>query len=102
MASGFQSDSQGAYIEKDPDSTLDYTLDWDGRRSSWLGGDRLVGSTWILEAGIVLADHNRTETTTTAWISGGTDGTTYKVTNRVMTAGGRTDDRSFRIKCKNR
>ncbi|MBK8246577.1 MAG: hypothetical protein IPK85_04135 [Gemmatimonadetes bacterium] len=33
----------------------------------------------------------------TCWISGGTNNTTYTVSCRVVTAGGRTDDRSFRI-----
>lgn len=42
------------------------------------------------------------DNTVVAWISGGTAGTTYRVTCRIVTAGGRTDDRSIFIKVKER
>lgn len=84
------------WIAKDPDSILDYTIDW----SAWLadsGADTIASSTWVVAAGLTNNNATRTSTTATVWLSGGTAGTTYRVTNRITTAGGRTADRSFDV-----
>ena len=82
---------------KDPDSKLDYTLDW----SKWLGSDTVTVSVWILEP----ADGNLTDSApsvdaagkrTTVWLEAGAVGS-YRVTNRVTTAAGRIADRSFTL-----
>lgn len=93
MANGFTFDAQGYYITKDPDATLDYTLDW----STWLGADTIASVAWTLPSGITLETQSNTTTTATAWISGGSAGVTYRVTCRITTAGSRIDDRSFRL-----
>lgn len=82
--------------KKDPDATLDYRVDW----TAWLNGDTISSSTWIVAevagaAGLVKSNEDNTATTTIVWLSGGTVNTRYRVTNRIVTAGGRTDDRSF-------
>ena len=51
---------------------------------------------------IVCDSYSAVDNTVVAWISGGTAGTTYRVTCRIVTAGGRTDDRSIFIKVKER
>lgn len=84
---------------KDPDSKLDYGINW----LSWLDGDTISASTWIVPAGItkdpVLAD-DFTATTTRIWLTGGTAGTTYELTNRITTAAGRIQDHSVKVKVK--
>ena len=85
---------------KDPDAVLDYSVDW----SLWLAGDLISSSEWLLEDGAVLQKVTDTHTTTraTVWIQGGQAGITYLVTNRIVTAGGRTDDRTISVKVENR
>lgn len=78
---------------KDPDAVLDYSIDW----SAWLGTDTIIISTWTVPTGIVKASDSQTTTVTTVWLSGGTDGSSYPVVNRIVTAGGRTDDRTLII-----
>jgi hypothetical protein len=80
-------------VEKDPDAVLDWERDW----GPWLAdlGDTIQSSTWIVPAGITKTSESNTTTTATVWLSGGTAGLRYTVTNRIVTAGGRTDDRSM-------
>lgn len=76
--------------EKDSDDVLDYEIDW----TAWLDGDTIAGSTWIVADGITKDSDTHTDATTTIWLSGGTTGASYRLTNRITTAGGRTKDRS--------
>ena len=77
---------------KDTNSVLDYTVDWGG----WLNGDTIASSTFtVLPVTITVDSTSNTTTITTIWLSGGTLGSTYTVNNRITTAGGRTDERSF-------
>ena len=85
---------RGIQIEKDPDAVLDYQMDW----STWLDTDTISTSTWDVPTGLTEDSETETTTTTTVWISGGTAGTTYTVTNEIVTAAGRTDSRSILIK----
>jgi hypothetical protein len=84
---------------KDPDATLDYRADWTANLAA---GDTIATSTWIVPDGITKTSDASDATTATAWLSGGTEGATYEVTNRIVTAQGRTDDRSLRIRIANR
>lgn len=81
-------------FSRDPDSVLDYLIDW----TAWLDTDTIATSTWIVPDGITKASDSHTATTTTIWLSGGTAGTGYPITNRITTAGGRTDDRTIRVR----
>lgn len=83
---------------KDPAAVIDYLRDW----SEWLGEDTILTSTWIAPAGITVEDDTHTTTTATVWLSGGDVGLSYEVTNRVTTAGGRTDDRTMTIVVRER
>lgn len=83
---------------KDPDAFLDYGRNW----ASWLGDDTIVASDWIVPDGITEETASFTTTTTTIWLSGGTVGETYDLTNRITTADGRIDDRTFSIKIRER
>jgi hypothetical protein len=83
--------------EKDPSAVLDYQVNW----ATWLGTDTISTSTWTVTTGLTKDSDTNTTTTATAWLSGGTAGRTYTVTNRIVTAGGRTDERSFQVKVTN-
>ena len=78
-------------FDKDPNAVLSYTMKW----SKWLGSDTISTSTWILEDGITNDSDSNTTTTATITLSGGTAGTNYTVTNRITTAAGLTEDRSW-------
>jgi hypothetical protein len=81
------------YIQ-DPDATLDYVIDW----STWLGADTISDSSWSATSGITIDSDSNTTTTATVWLSGGTPGQTYAVTNHIITAAGREDDRTLFIR----
>jgi hypothetical protein len=85
---------------KDPGATLDYSFDW----GPWLGSDILATSNWVVEVGLTVipASESFTDTITTLFISGGTDGEEYIITNVVTTNGSRTDERSIEIKVRQR
>jgi len=85
---------------KDPDAVLDYSVDW----SAWLAGDQISSSEWLLENGATIekVSDTFTQSKATVWLRGGDAGASYPVTNRIVTAGGRTDDRTFSIRVENR
>ncbi len=76
---------------KDPNEVLDYQIDW----ADFLAADTIVTSSWSAESGITVDGSSNTTTTATVILSGGTAGNRYVVTNRIVTAGGRTSDRSL-------
>lgn len=80
---------------KDPQSTLDYAIDW----SLWLGIDTIASVSWTVPAGLTQTAATNTTTSATIWLAGGTVGTRYPVVCRVTTAAGRIDDRTIRIDC---
>ena len=85
---------------KDPDGVLDYAVDW----TAWLAGDEISTSIWLLEEGALIEQvaDSKTATKATVWLRGGQAGTTYLVTNRIVTVGGRTDDRTISVKVEDR
>jgi len=86
-------------FEKDKDAVLDYAVDW----SDWLAdGETISTSTWTVPTGLTKDSDSKTDTVATVWLSGGTAATTYTVANKITTSGGRTDERSIYILCKER
>ena len=105
--SGFNTDKIGSFIDKDPQSTLDYTIDW----SSWVtDGDAIATSVWDVEtiAGDVTPVVNTNDvmdvgaSTSTVWLSGGELRNTYRITNTITTTNGLTDERYFRLNITNK
>lgn len=99
----FSYDSSGPWIAKDPDAVLDYGIDW----ADWLAAgidptDTLATSSWTATSGITASAPQLDGTVASCLVSGGTAGQTYTVTNRITTANGRTEDRSFRVKVAER
>lgn len=85
-----------AVYKKDPNATLDYTFDW----SLYLTplADTISSVTWELTSGITKVSQSNSTTSATAFVSGGVSGNTETLTCRIVTAGGRTDDRSIFLK----
>ena len=93
---------------KDPNAKLDYSISW----SAWLAsGETISTSTWTATTGITISATpapSNTSTTTTVWLEGGVvnggeelgvsrgvSQRAYRITNRITTSAGRTDDRSI-------
>ena len=86
----------GETIEKSPRDVLDYTFKW----KAWLdkASDTVSSSTITVDSGITVdSDSNNTDSAT-VWLSGGTNGDSYKITNQIVTAGGRTKEGHFFVK----
>lgn len=67
---------------KDPNDVLDWPVNW----SFWLQeGEIIVASEWVVPDGIDVEDHSFTNTATVIWLSGGSAGTNYQLTNRITT-----------------
>lgn len=101
MTTEFITDSRSGLkkIDKDPSGVLDYSFDW---ATNWLGADTISTSTWTVPAGIVKDSDSDSSGVTTVWLSGGTPGTQYTITNTIVTAAGRTEERSVIINVKQR
>jgi len=94
---GFTTGKDGLpQILKDPNASLDYRIDW----SDWLGTDTISTSTWTVSpaGGLTLGSSSVAAKTATTFLSGGTAGQVVRVTNRITTAIGRIDDRSFNVR----
>lgn len=74
------------YFEKYPGDLLDYTINWG---DYWLGDDKISGSSWTIPAGLSTVATNFDDDKAVAWISGGTVGQLYELTNRIVTGTGR-------------
>ncbi len=89
---------------KDPDETLDYKIDWLGSTDEpgpLFGlSDAIDDSLWIVPAELTSELEQEDDETTTIWLSGGVEGTTYEVVNRITTAAGRVMDQTMKLKIK--
>lgn len=74
-------------------ATLDYRIDW----SAWLDTDTIATSTWSADPGITKQADFHDSHAATVWLSGGTAGQSYTVTNTITTADGRTEQRALTI-----
>lgn len=84
-----------AWPPKDPNEVLDFTLDWSAR----LGSDRISNSSFTIAAGanVAIVSNSYSNTTTTVWLASGTAGRVAKVTNQIVTIGGRTYEESVSL-----
>lgn len=90
-------------LSKDPAAVLDYSVDW----TDWLvAGDSLASSSWAVEpvetGGVVVDSDSHAGPIATAWVSGGLAGREYRLTNNIVTADERTDERSIVLNVMNR
>jgi len=86
-------------ITKDPGELLDYGFDW----TDWLEqGDAISAADWSVTGGLTVESEENTTVISKAWISGGTNQTIAKATNRITTTGGRTAERTLTITIANK
>jgi hypothetical protein len=80
---------------KDPDDIDYFEIKW----SKALKGDTISVSVWIVPSGVVQTTSEVLQggTRTRVWLSGGTAGQKYVLTNRVTTAAGRQLDQSVEL-----
>jgi len=85
--------------DKDPDDVLDYSVDWSAPLA--LDADAISSSSWIVPSGLTRLSDTWNQTATVIWLSGGTAGESYLLTNRIVTTGGRTRDQSVQLPVNN-
>ena len=102
---GFLRDNTGIFIPKDSEAELTYSLDW----SDWLtNGETISSSTFTVETiaddgdALTKTAQSSSDTVSTVKLSGGTVGNIYKVYNTIVTSGGLTERRYFRIRIDER
>ena len=93
MPATFRTEGGVLWAEKSAAAVMDFTLDWE----SLDAGDTIATSVWQVPAGVTLGTEAKSDTTTTAFLSGGTAGTWYVIVNTITTTGGRTDRQTFRL-----
>lgn len=79
---------------KDPGEVKDYAIDWTAHLAT---SETVTTSTWVVATGITKDSDSATTTVATIWLSGGSEGTEYRVTNHVVTNQGREFERSFTV-----
>jgi len=89
---------------KDPNSIVEYGRNWGGTDGWLASNETITTSNWYItsdEEDIPTLAINITgsgisvdELSTSVWLEGGTDGVKYKLTNRITTSQGRTEDRT--------
>jgi len=96
---GFERDNQGFFIRKDPESVMDYFVDY----STFLeSGDSIASQITTVDSGITL-DSSAIESGNKKIkhiLSGGTAGTNYDVKIEAQTSDGLTMVHRYRIKCE--
>lgn len=104
--SGYEQDTQGVWIAKDPSAQLVYTFDW----VDWLPtGDTIATANYTLQVRandpqplIKISQGVQQGRYTYVELSGGQVGKIYTVTAQITTQDGSTDRRNFRVKVENR
>ena len=86
--------------KKDPDSIVDYGRNWGGSEG-WLNDSETIGtSIWIITSDdeeiptLIEESKGFDSISTSIWLSGGTPGLKYKLTNRILTSDNRLEDRT--------
>lgn len=91
----------GAVFIKDPDAIIDYGFDWE-EEDYLASGETISTSTWEVPSDLTEESSSNNDTQTTVWISGGTDGEDYYITNEIVTSASRTEQRSLCIHVRTR
>lgn len=92
-----------SFLMKDPGASLDYSVDWG---LDYLDEDQLLESSWSVlpdeAGGIVIANSSFDGRVAAVTVSGGRAGLIYRLTNEVLTEGGRRDRRSLILRVEKR
>lgn len=86
------------FFTKDPAGIIDYTIRW----LDWLAGDTISSFTWNVPSEIVQVGASGTTSDVKIWLASGTVGQIYEITNRIITATARQDERTISILIKDK
>lgn len=78
------------WYRQDPDARRSYRIDWELDE-----GDTITASTWT--STLTTSGASFTPSSTLVFVSGGTAGGRYELTNRITTAAGAIDDHTLHI-----
>jgi len=104
---GYKRDNDGLYIDKDPESTLQYTFDY----TNWLATSETISTSSfaidsisgdsdpLVVSGNSIASGNKK---TNVVLTGGTAGNIYTVRNTIATNDSQTERKFFRVVCEQR
>ena len=88
-----------ALVLKDPESALDYSVDWGVR---YLSDDVLSESSWsvvpVENGGLTIDGSRFDQASATVNVSGGQAGKVYRLLNQVVTSQGLHDSRSILVR----
>ena len=79
---------------KDTAEVLDYSIDY---ADDLAPGETIINSSWSSDAGITVSGPSNTNTVSTIWASGGSEGSLYWFYNPITTSAARTFRRRFGI-----
>lgn len=94
-----------SYILVDPDSALTWEHDWSDWLDSVSPADTIASQQWSIEPLDGTSPETPTLTnddTAIVTVSGMQAGKVYRLTERITTAGGLTDDRTIVLRCEER
>ena len=88
---------------KDPSEILDYGIDYSRPFNASTPVDAISTTGWVIENNtstdpLVIDSNTHDGIIATVWLSGGRKGATYRVVNTITTTGGRTYERTIRVK----
>ena len=89
--------------DKDPADVLDYGVDWSDQLALPDPDDTISSATWTVPSGLIAGAQFVEGGIAVIWLSGGTagaSGTDYTLICRIVTAGGRTLERSVKLLVK--
>ena len=85
---------------QDPQEQLDYALDWSDFLAS---GETISGSSWSASStALTIGTVSATTTVTAAFVSGGVNGSVYRLTNKITTNQTRIAERSVIVRVEER
>lgn len=80
-----------SFPEKDPNEVLDYQVEWHNKLNS---NEHIHTSLFTID-NATIDSSSFDQKTTTVWISGGIEGTTANILNRITTSQNRTMDQTI-------
>jgi len=88
-------------VTKDPQSVLDYQIDYTTVMAASTPDDAIASSAWAMvgiESDLVIDSNSFTDDIATVWLSGGGKlGSIYRLTNHIVCASGREYDRTIKV-----
>ncbi len=82
---------------KDPESVIDYAIDWSATLAQSDPDDTIATSSWAADNGLIVDSDSKTDTIATVWVSAGNRGTIASLVNTITTTGGRTYQRTIHL-----